>query len=217
MRQLEPAIVCHGKLRTIECCLCGAAWEECLTAMVLTDGAQQLESICPACLKRGPRRTALLLGEKRSGLETLLLSSPSSDLAQLAARIAEVQGTTTLLCRATAKLLQRSAVLRDQMGRLNGELSELQAMQERIIARAQQLHGPTTPQARAVLDAASQADALAAVSDHLSRLDGWPVSVADAIAAEKAAFAERSRTGSLGKDVVAVIDARYRTFLRRAG
>jgi hypothetical protein len=54
MTDLTTQIIPHGRCETVRCCVCGAAWEEQLVAVVLYVAEVPVGSLCARCLARPP-------------------------------------------------------------------------------------------------------------------------------------------------------------------
>lgn len=68
--ELRSQLQVHSRYVVTPCFCCGQDYEQQFVTVLLLDGDKKLGTICPACLVRGPRRTAQRLQEYADQLRT---------------------------------------------------------------------------------------------------------------------------------------------------
>ncbi len=203
MPVLKTMLASHEQLRTIVCCLCGAAWDEQYVSVVLLSDQERMGELCPRCLSRTPQDLAAQLEATAARLNALyrelLDTGPPTDVI-LPAPGAEGQ----------------FARLREETARLLAESSHVCATSVTLWARtrtARQASAglPPTPAAQAPLVAA-HAEAVRALAEQLANLAGWPTSIQQTMDREQLAIMKQLSVTAPG-DLRRLVADRYREFL----
>lgn len=186
---LRTEINVHPFLRTVQCCLCGSAWEEQYVSVSLLDGPERLGQMCPRCLQRDPSQAVARLNESVTRLralarELVLLrqTAPGKphDGPTEAFEKARLRDVTHALIRTTAHLRGLSKMY------LRGGIDSLAEMQNRV-------------------------EAAMSLAEGLSGMASWATTVPSVIEAERSAMGTRHFLSE--KDMARAVDDRYHHFL----
>jgi hypothetical protein len=218
---LTTKILCHNRIRTISCCLCGRDWEEHWISVTLYAHGKKLGGVCPDCVRRQPRGVAARFRAQADSLAKALLdvnqaTGAPGESSELSMQVAHVRAASMRLCAAAKQFL-------DKTGKEPQALAEDRAvLQKDIGVSSQRRRLPKQGSAdqiplpsiltEHVEQAAMETTVLRTAAERLEKQNDWTATLDKAIAAEERCH--RQRHPKLTPDAAhAAVRDRYEQFL----
>jgi len=228
MSTLSTTIVVHNAVRLIDCCACGAKWEEHWIGAALIKTTMAIGPLCPRCIQRSPSATALrfrLIAQRMHAeierRELKWQELPNLEDEELQANILRLHRRAQFWQSSFADSFNRTAALREHTDTLMHELQILHISTKQLNERIQKQRLKSArfvaaqseePHVIAEFLDASTRQLLEVLANDCPHVKQWPTTVSNMIDAESERFvAQYSELRDF--QVRQAVQSRYQQFL----